>query len=780
MKMMEDSGEIKTAVTRSTSDPDSVLLPKSRYERRAAALRFVAETVLSEEEEDEEEDLCADILSCFINNLEDRQWESIRERMREPLTQAHLTQVSKRIIKVVSELVFQLLVPALVVRLQAEDFSEASTGKSCKLRSQSAEETQTKDSRSSPEMLRPFTEDPLQKYFGVNDDDESLGSSASQVSARSSPEVMQQVNQGLSVPAVYTPPIESSAQVSAEQAQEQSLRSAGGALTEEASWQDIEQFLEPATEEVITTLIKSLDSCQEKTEAGVKTESTARKILQHLVIKMRHSKRTIEETKDRCLDKFDLNSLDEFGMGYCCCCWYLHEKLPSCISKVRAAFGKSQKDETPQEASPEVRDGLPLQGGAITYPMTLSSQEVVKDLSCRRFRRTSQNELREFLMRSLLKFSLQSFRLLTTHPIPYKASLDPLASEMLDTVVDSVKQLCQPQPRKFTFPWQRSENTTVFEDQVASTALMLKLNLQEKLRNFLNFYREALEKLKEGEKEIERGASILSSKSDKGAEDIQESGVMKSIHSTATSPCESSVKSMTGVVRSFLDDTEQSLKQDGSRVQSGDAALTGLEELISQDKLSTFSKMLADKLTSMFHQQQLSLTESLYGSRRAWSDSELCRPTRCRIDFIKPSEQVYLFVEEAVKRLLSSLIFPPPSWGMGHMIQVQSGASSAAKWAESVKKYEVVISVYSQLMADQVMGSISKMPAASRLQQEVGGQQSVDTKGKDTEDEGCSPDKVLEPKTKNVIIHFFQELPNNIRRRRRSLTKEGLQRTTDK
>lgn len=85
MQMMEDSGEIKTAVTRSTSDPDSVLLPKSRYERRAAALRFVAETVLSEEEEDEEEDLCADILSCFINNLEDRQWESIRERMREPV-----------------------------------------------------------------------------------------------------------------------------------------------------------------------------------------------------------------------------------------------------------------------------------------------------------------------------------------------------------------------------------------------------------------------------------------------------------------------------------------------------------------------------------------------------------------------------------------------------------------------------------------------------------------------------------------------------------------------
>ncbi|XP_044060753.1 uncharacterized protein LOC122880068 [Siniperca chuatsi] len=720
--MMEGSGEIKTSATRS-ADTGSVLSPTSRYEGRAAALRFVAETVLSEREgEEEEEDFCADILFSFINSLEDRQWESIRDRMREPLTQAHLAKVSRRIIRVVSELVFQVVAPTLMV----EDLSEASASKSCKLQSHSKEETQSKDSRSSPVMLRPFVEDPLQKYSGVSKKslDKLLGSSASQPSARSMlGEGVQQVNQAQEQVAEVKFPIT------------KSLRFADRVLAEVASLQDVEQFLEVAAEEVISALVKSLDYCQsqEKTDKGVTTESTARKILNHLVIKMRK-----EETEDRCLDKFDPDSLDDFGMGYCCFTY----------------CRKSQKNEKPRQANPEVRDGSLLQGMAITYPMTVCSQEVVKDFSCRRFRRTSLKELREFLMRSLCMFSLQSFRGMATSCELHMAFVDFVASEILDTVVNSVNQLCQPQQRKCIFTWQQCKNTTLSEDQVASTALVLKLNLQEKLRNFFDFHKEVLDKVKEGENENERRAlsTILSSSSDMRAGGTQEHSVMHSIHSTATGSCKSRVKSMPGVVRSFLDDTEQSLKQDGSRVQSGDEALTRLEELISQDKLFTFSKMLADKLTSMFHQQELSLTESMDASRRTRSDSELSQPTRCPIDFIVPSEQVYLFVEEAVKRLLTSLIFPPPSWGMGHMIQVQSGASSAAIWAESIEKYEAVIGAYSQLMADQVMGSFSRTSAASRLQQEVGGLDGV-TKTRKTN-----------------IIHFFQELPNMIRRKWGTLT----------
>ncbi len=244
---------------------------------------------------------------------------------------------------------------------------------------------------------------------------------------------------------------------------------------------------------------------------------------------------------------------------------------------------------------------------------------------------------------------------------------------------------------------------------------------------------------------------------------------MHGIHSAATGSCESRVNSMAGVVKSFLDETEQLLKQDCSSVPSGDAALSRLEELISQDKLVTFSKMLADKLASMFHQQKLSLTESLDPREEVWFDSEIIQPTRCSVGFISPSEQVYLFIEEAVKHLLRSLIFPPPSWGMGHMIQVQSGSSSVAKWAESAEKYEAVIGAYSQLMTDEVMGGLSRTSAASRLQQEVGGLLPVDAQGEDEVLDG-----VTEPKKKMNVIQFFQELLNKIRRKWGTLTNKEV------
>lgn len=79
---MEGSGETDTSVSRGVG-PDS---PRPRNEDRAAALRYVAESVLSEKEEEEEEDICFNILSSFINSLDDRQWETIRDRMREPVS----------------------------------------------------------------------------------------------------------------------------------------------------------------------------------------------------------------------------------------------------------------------------------------------------------------------------------------------------------------------------------------------------------------------------------------------------------------------------------------------------------------------------------------------------------------------------------------------------------------------------------------------------------------------------------------------------------------------
>ncbi|XP_078116164.1 uncharacterized protein LOC144524063 isoform X2 [Sander vitreus] len=622
--------------------------------------------------------------------------------MREPLTQTHLAQVSTRIIGVVSELVSQVLVPALTVHLQIQDSSEASPSKE--------EETPGKDRRSASQM--------------------SAGSMLG--------EVAQQVDQGQ----------EQAADVRS--ASKKSVSFVDGALFECGSWQDIESFLDPATGEVMSAIVQSLDTCPELTEGPVS------RILKHIAMKIQLLKRTREETEKRSLKELDLDL-------YCCSCWwYLHEKLQSCTSKVKEAFKNSPKDKRPQEAKSEVGDGdgdgSPLQDKAITYPMTVSPEEVVKELSCSRFRGICLHILKGFLLRSMLMFSPYCFK---GRAITHEPDVDSVASDMLDTVLNSVKQLSEPQPRKWTFPWQRSENTTVSEKRIVSTAVALKTNLQKTMRKFYNSYKKASDKLREDEKEEARrvlsdllssrnGDDNIGSNSDDKAEDTQkgsviqdtqEGGGIQSFHSTATGLSESVVNSMAGVVKSFLDETEQSLKQDDSSVRGDDAALTGLEKLISQDKLFTFSKLLADKLASMFDEQVQSAPRSLAPGRKAWSDSELSQPTRQSVGVITPTEQVYVFVEEAVKRLMTSLIFPPASWGMGTMIKVQSGDSTAPDWEESSKKYEASIQAYCMLIAQQVIQILAAAHASSELQQEV-----------------------IEPKKKKNIIHFFQELTNKITR----------------
>ncbi|XP_028446096.1 uncharacterized protein LOC114563428 [Perca flavescens] len=690
---MEGSGETETSVSRGAG-PDS---PRPRNEDRAAALRFVAESVLSErkEEEEEEKDICFNILSSFINSLDDRQWETIRDRMREPLTQVHLAQVSTRIIGVVSELVSQVLVPALTVHLQTQDPSEASPSKSCK-----EEETQCKDR-----------------------------SSASQMSAGSMlGEVAQQVDQGQEQAA------------EARSASKKSVRFVDGALCELGSWQDIESFLDPATGEVMSAIVQSLDTCPELTEGPVS------RLLKNIAMQIQLLKRTREETEKR--------SLKELDLDLCCCSWwwYLHEKLQCCTSKVKEAFKKSPKDKRPQEASSEVGDGdrSPLQDKATTYPMTVSPEEVVKELSCSRFRDTCLHILKGFLMRSLLMFSPYCFK---GRAITHEPNVDSVASDMLDTVLNSVKQLSEPQPRKWTYPWQWSENTSVSEKRFVSTAVALKTSLQETMRKFYKSYKEASDKLREDEKEETRRvlSDLLSNTRDDKAEDTQEGSSIQSFHSTATGLSESVVNSMAGVVKSFLDETEQSLKQDDSSALGDDAALTGLEKLISQDKLFTFSKMLADKLASMFDEQAQRAPRSLAPGRKAWSDSELSQPTRWSVGVITPTEQVYVFVEEAIKRLMTSLIFPPASWGMGRMIKVQSGSSADPDWEESSKKYEASIQAYCMLIAQQVIQILGSAHASSKLQQAV-----------------------VEPKKKKNIIHFIQELKNKITRNCRTQTKEEV------
>ncbi|XP_068570194.1 fap1 adhesin-like [Cebidichthys violaceus] len=627
---MESSGNVLTSPSVSADGTDST---GSRYEERAAALQVVGKWMLSEEEkmEVQEGDRCSNILASFIDSLDDRQWESIRERMRDPLSQAHLAQVSRRIVSVVSELVAQVLVPALKVHLKARDRPEASASKSSQ-----EEETPSKDSRSTPVMV------PTMK-----------------------------------------------------------------ALPEASSLSNVEQFLETATEEVISAIVKSLDTSQEMSEAGETPESAASQILKSLSVEMSSSREREKE------DVLDVVSLDGSSCG---CCWFLQ-----ILQKVRGGFKKNRVSS---------EDGSRLQVTATTYPMTVSSVEVFKELSSVRFRDTSLEALERFLMSSWLKFSLYCPEPMGKSPEP---SMGAVASEILDTVVNTVNQMCEPPARKVTFPWELSANSIV------SAASALKVKLREMLRRFFNSHKEASDKLEEDKEERESLSDPPSSRSDERDEDAKEGSVTQS---TEAGSCESRVTSMASVVKTLLDETEQSLKRDDSGFKSGEAVLTRLEELISQDKLLPFSNMLVDKLADMFPQEAESLSRTLDPSRKAWSDSELIKPSRCPVGIVAPTDQMYAFAEEAVKRLLTSLIFPPPSWEMGHVIRVQSDASSAPDWAASAEKFEDVIGDYSALMARQVMESLDVTSAASGLQQE----------------------------RKKSALRFFEELPNKIRSNWRTLT----------
>ncbi|KAF3838895.1 hypothetical protein F7725_010663 [Dissostichus mawsoni] len=159
--------------------------------------------------------------------------------------------------------------------------------------------------------------------------------------------------------------------------------------------------------------------------------------------------------------------------------------------------------------------------------------------------------------------------------------------------------------------------------------------------NFFTIPKEALDQLSEEEEEEEGRLSDRLTISGSGSQE--------------------SNNNMPEVVQSLMREAE-----------GGEGALKGLEDLISQDKLFHFSKSLADQLTDMFNQQTHSKTHFLDVGRLAWSDSELCKPSKT----------------------------------------VQSGAEAAADRAESVEKYEAVMEDYRRMMNEQVIGSLGNKSAA--------------------------------------------------------------------
>ncbi|GLD67897.1 uncharacterized protein AKAME5_001922100 [Lates japonicus] len=185
------------------------------------------------------------------------------------------------------------------------------------------------------------------------------------------------------------------------------------------------------------------------------------------------------------------------------------------------------------------------------------------------------------------------------------------------------------------------------------------------------------------------------------------------------------VQVITGAARTLLQQVD---------VCGGDwdrSTLIKLEDLISEDKLSSFSQLLTMSLGPL------------------WSSP------------VSPAEQVRLFCTAAVKHLLRLFVLPPLSWGMGRVVQVQSDKSFTARLAESAQLYDDTISRYAQLMSDQVMSSLRRSSTAFWLQLEVDALQD----GLQNDDNAPTPKK----RKRRNVIHFFQKLPRKIGKKWRTV-----------
>ncbi|XP_071325983.1 uncharacterized protein [Trachinotus anak] len=342
---------------------------------------------------------------------------------------------------------------------------------------------------------------------------------------------------------------------------------------------------------------------------------------------------------------------------------------------------KSNRDDQPETSIQSKTDvhGKP-------YLLRVSPEEVSSDLL--EFHGSCLQVLKGLLAKLLALFSPWSFSLMTSPHRSGLPSLESVASDILYIIVNGVKKICQ---KKKSKKLRQRKKAKVTETKVNSTAAEVKVALQEKLREFLTCHREAVE---EGKKDkIQKAKMTLSNQRDETAE------------------CEDSVKVqiITSAVRTLLHQVHIS-SSDRRR-----STLTKLEDLISDDKLSSFSQLLTSSLSPLPS-----------GATSA-------------------AEQVRLFCEAAVKHLLRLFFLPPISWGMGLVLRVQTSKSSADRFRESAQLYDDIISQYAQLMSNQVMSSISRS----------------------LEGDNSAPQQ--KKKRKN-IIHFFQKLPGKILNKWRTLT----------
>ncbi|XP_018553824.1 uncharacterized protein LOC108898449 [Lates calcarifer] len=506
-------------------------------------------------------------------------------------SQTHLAHMSERIIRVVSQLVLQLLTPTLKVQLQPEDHPRVLP---CEI------EEEEHISRSSA-VLRPLARD-LQRYLEINDETlvRSLGSSASQLSVSMLGDVVKQLNQGLCVLAAQSQDNAETEGAEGTSSAMKLLAVAGetlAALKDEAvkQDQDVDALSEKAAEEVMFAIADTMNSCQDKGRKSTR-------ILRDLAAKVS-----------------ELRSASS------------HRQLSSFTISL-----KSNSGDQPEQ--PGVHVG--------PYPFHVSPEKISSDLS--EFHGSCRHVLKGLLAKLLVLSSPLSFSVMTGPHRSSLPSLESTASDILEVVVNSVKELCQKKRSVFQLRRQRMK---VKEKRVNSTATELKVTLQEKLGEFLTCHKDAVEEQKNDKMEKAKRivSELLSNMRERTSEreDTQQEQT-------------STVQVITGAVRTLLQqvDTCRDVR-DGS-------TLIKLEDLISEDKLSILSPLLTSSLSPL------------------WSSP------------VSPAEQVRLFCDAAVKHLLRLFVLPPLSWGMGRVIQVQSSKSSTSRLAESTQLYEDIISQYAQ------------------------------------------------------------------------------------
>ncbi|XP_050925069.1 uncharacterized protein LOC127142018 [Lates calcarifer] len=616
----DQTSENKIIDQEETSDQDRTSNQEQTTDlltQQAALMLFLEEKVLFDCKE--EEDLISAMLSSFIGSLEDREWQSLQDRMVEQMSQTHLAQVSERIIRVVSQLVLQLLTPALKVQFQPEDLPRAPPSE----REEEEEEHQSDNNDRSSAALRPVPGDQ-RKYLEVDEEAlvRSLGSSASQLPVRSMlGDLVKQLNQGLCLLAAQSQDSAEAEGSEVTSAAMNFLALAGETLAhlkDEDQDQDIDTISERATEEVMFAIADTMSSCQ---------------------VEGRKSTRILRDLATKISEQRSASG---------------HQQLSSFTISL-----KTDSDEQPEQPGARQKP----------YPIHVSSEKINSDLS--EFHGSCLQVLKGLLAKLLALSSPQSFSVMTGRHRSSLPALESAASDVLDIVVNSVKELCQKKKSKFPL---RRRKTKVKEKNVNSTATELKVALQEKLREFLTCHKDAVEQQKNNKKEkaktiVSTLLSDLRQKTEE-CEDMQQEQ-------------RSRVQVITGAVRTLLQQVD---------VCGGDwdrSTLIKLEDLISEDKLSSFSQLLTTSLGPL------------------WSGP------------VRPAEQVHLFCTAAVKHLLRLFVLPPLSWGMGRVVQVQSDKSFTARLAESAQLYDNTISRYAQLMSDQVMSDLRRSSTAFWLQLEV-------------------------------------------------------------